>query len=307
MGFIINGETVEHEVIEEEFEAIKQHYQNLGEVVCCDRDEEFMGYARDNVLNRTLLLQAARKKFGEPSDADIDATIAKLKEEHGGEEKFYENTGYEPTDEFKIRRKVATTISVDKMVEDAVGDEPEPTEDELRAFYEEHIDRYMSPEEVSAGHIFREPKSQEDAEVCFADLRAARERLLAGEDFATVAKEVSDKKEDDEINLEYFKRGELMHEIEILTFSMNDDEISPVIATHFGLHLLKKTGTKKPEPIPFEELRDQLAETFVIDRREGRINGCIEALKEGAEIEETQPEWMQDAVETEPAHEHEPA
>ena len=311
MGFIINGDTVEHEVVEEEFEAIKQHYQNLGEVVCCDRDEEFMGYAKDNVLNRTLLQQASVKEFGEPSDAEIDSTIAKLKEEHGGEEQFYENTGYEPSDEFKIRRKVATTIAVDKMVEKAVGEEPEPTEDELRAFYDENIDRYMSAEQVSAGHIFREPKSQEDAEKCFADLRATRERLLAGEDFETVAREVSDKKADDEIFLDFFKRGELMHEIEILTFSMNDDEISPVIATHFGFHLLKKTGTRKPEPVPFEELRDQIAETFVTERREGRINRCIEALKEAAEIEETVPEWMQsadaDAAESEQSHEHEPA
>ena len=309
MGFIINGETVEHEIVEEEFEAIKQHYQNLGEVVCCDRDEEFMGYAKDNVVNRSLLLQASLKKFGDPGDADIDATIAKLKEEHGGEEKFYENTGYEPTDEFKIRRKVATTISVDNMVEEAVGDEPDPTEDELRAFYDEHIDRYMSAEEVGAGHIFREPKSQEDGELCFADLRAARKRLQAGEDFETVAREISDKKEDDEILLDYFKRGELMHEIEILTFSMDDDEVSPVIATHFGFHLLKKTGTKKPAPMPFEELHDQIAETFVTERREGRINACIAALKEAAEIEETQPEWMQDqdASESEQSHEHEPA
>ncbi len=310
MGFIINGENVDHEVVEEEFEAIKQHYQNRGEVVCCDRDEEFMGYATANVLNRTLLEQASLKKFGAPGEADIDATVAKLKEEHGGDEEFFKNTGYKPEDEQKIRRKIAATLAVDRMVEEAVGAEPDPTEEELRAYYEKNIDRYLTAEEVSAGHIFREPKSQAEAETCFSDLRTARQRLLDGEDFETVAKEVSDKKDSEEIFLDFYKRGELMHEIEILTFSMNDDEISPVIATHFGLHVLKKTGCKKPEPIAFEDIREQLVETFVLERREGRINGCIESLKAEAEIEEVLPEWMQaqgdgdGSHQTEHEHEH---
>lgn len=305
MGFIINGEAIDDELIEEEFDAIKQHYQNLGEVVCCDRDQEFLGYAKDNVLNRTLLQQASVKKFGESGDAEIDAMVARLKEQHGGDEAFYENTGYTPQDEFKIRRKISATISVDKVVEDAVGEEPEPSEEDLRAFYDEHIDRYLSAEEVSAAHIFKEPKSQEDADAAFAELRKARQRLLDGEDFDTVALEVSDKKEADEINLGFFKRGDLLHEIEILTFSMNDEEISPVIATHFGLHLLKKTGHKEPAPTPFEELREQIAESFVTERREGRIDACIEKLKAEAEIEETEPEHGFAAPD--PDHQHEPA
>ncbi len=303
MGFIINGQTIEHEVIEEEFEAIKQHYQNLGEVVCCDRDEEFMGYARENVLNRNLLLQASVKKHGEPTDAEVDAMLTKLKAEHGSEEEFYKNTGFTAEDEFKIRRQISTTIAVDRMVEEAIGEEPDPTEDELRAYYEKNLSRYMTAEEVSAAHIFKEPKSQEAAEVCFKELREARRRLLDGEDFDKLALEVSDKKEPDEINLDFFKRGELMHEIEIITFSMNEGEISPVIATHFGLHLLKKTGVKKPEPVPFEDLRDQLAESFVAERREGRINAQIEALKEAAEIEEVEPTWASAGAD----HEHETA
>ena len=304
MGYIINGQTVDHQVIEDEFEAIKQHYQNLGEVVCCDRDEEFMSYAKDNVLNRTLMHQASLKKFGEPSDADIDATLAKLKEDHGSEEAFYENTGFSREDDFKIRRQVATTLAVDRLVEEAIGEEPDPTDEELQAFYEENIDRYMTAEEVRASHIFREPKSQADAETCFSQLREVRRRALDGEDYDKLAAEHSDKKEADEIDLGFFKRGELMHEIEILTFSMNEGEVSPVIATHFGLHLLKKTGHKVPEPIPFEELRDKLTETFVTERREGRINGLIEKLKNEAEIEETEPVYGE---QTEHEHEHETA
>jgi len=50
-------------------------------------------------------------------------------------------------------------------------------------------------------------------------------------------------------------------------------------------------------------------ETFVLERREGRINGCIESLKAEAEIEEVLPEWMQAQGDGshQPEHEHEHA
>ena len=72
MAYIINGEKIEDSVIADEFESIKDHYQSMGEVVCCDRDEEFWEYARTNVINRTLLEQESNKRFGEVEDAAVD-------------------------------------------------------------------------------------------------------------------------------------------------------------------------------------------------------------------------------------------
>ena len=154
MAFIINEESVGDDLIEEEFDAIKDHYMNLGEVVCCDRDEEFMGYARDNVVNRTLLTQESGKRFGETTEAEIDATVEQLKQEHGGEEQFYSNTGFTPADDSRIRRKVAATISVDKLLEEEIGPDPEVSEEDLKDYYEENIDQFMSEEEVRVSQIF---------------------------------------------------------------------------------------------------------------------------------------------------------
>ena len=94
------------------------------------------------------------------------------------------------------------------------------------------------------------------------------ERVLDGEDFDTVANEASDKK-DDEIDLGFFKQGETMPEIESLTFSMRDGEISPVVATHFGFHIFKVTGRNLPEPVPFTQIKDQLAEPYLNQLRKG--------------------------------------
>ncbi|NNE92607.1 MAG: hypothetical protein HKN23_13250, partial [Verrucomicrobiales bacterium] len=153
MAILINGEKISDELIEEEFDSIKDYYINLGEVVCCDRDVEFQQRARENIINRTLLEQASIEKNGETSDGEVDAMLEKLKSEHGGEDEFYQNTGFNRGDEFQIRRKIRSTITVDKILEEHIGEDPDPTEENLRAFYEENIDNYMSEEEVRVSQI----------------------------------------------------------------------------------------------------------------------------------------------------------
>lgn len=285
MAFIINGEQVGDDVLEEEFDAIKDHYMSLGEVVCCDRDEEFMGLARDNVINRILLTQEATKRFGAPTDEEIDSMVEQLKADHGGEKEFYDNTGFNPGDMPRIREKVAATIGVDRLLEAEVGPDPEPSEDELRAHYEKTIERYLTEEKVRVSQVFKEPNSHEDAKRCYQELRDAREKLLDGADFVETAKVVGDKPAE-EIDLGFLKMGETMPEIESIVFSLRKDEISPVVATHFGFHLFQTTDRKAAEPIPFEQVAQQVRESFLTEHRESAINGLIGQLKDAGSIEE---------------------
>jgi parvulin-like peptidyl-prolyl isomerase len=212
-----------------------------------------------------------------------------LKEEHGGEEQFYSNTGFTKADDSRIRRKVAATIAVDKLLEEEIGPDPEVGDDDLKAFYDENIDQFMSEEEVRVSQIFMEPKSHEQAKECYQALRKTRDRVLDGEDFESVANEVGDKK-GEEIDLGFFKQGDTMPEIEALTFSMRDGEISPIVATHFGFHIFKVTGRKSPEPVPFEQIKDQLKEPFLNRRREGMMKELVDRLKAASTIEEVTEE-----------------
>ncbi len=294
MALTINQETISDEDLYEEFEAIKTHYQNLGEVVCCDRDPEFSELARENLLNRTLLNQESITRFGEVSEEAIAGKLEELKEQHGGEEQFYENTGLEKGDDSGIAKKVAMSISVDRLVDAEIGEDSEPDEADLKQFYEKNIDAYMSPEEVSASHIFLEPQDEAAAEKAFADLKEARGKVLDGADFAEIAAPFL-QKEEDSVELGFFKRGDLMNELENIAFSMRDGETSPVINTQFGYHVLHRTGGKPSKPIPMEEISDSLMEQFLLDRREQLMSDLIEGLKSKATIEELEEEIEEEA------------
>ncbi len=288
MSLIINGEEIDEMTIEEEFDAIKEHHERLGDVVCCDRDDEFRGYAVDNVINRTLLSQESLKRFGEPTADEIEEAIEALKEQHGGEDQFYENIGMRPEQAEEIKAKVATTLTVDKILSDYVGDPPEPTDAALRKFYKDHQKEYLTEEEVHTWHIYLEPQGSEESVTFFAKLREARQALLAGADFEEMAKKLC--REDHHMDLGFYKRGGLMQEVEIITFSMNVGEISPVVATHFGYHIFKLMDRKEPKPVPFKEVKEAVAERFLTEARESKINELLDALKKTATVEEIKPE-----------------
>src|ERR1041384_1866223 len=94
MPLVINGEQIDDALLEQEFSAIKAHFESLGNVSCCERDEEFRGYARDNIVARVLLAQEAERTVAPLTDVEIDSAIEQLKAEHGGEEKFAAATGF---------------------------------------------------------------------------------------------------------------------------------------------------------------------------------------------------------------------
>ncbi len=284
MAFIINGKHIGDEVLEDEFESIKEHYQSLGEVVCCDRDTEFRDYARDNVINRTLLEQESAKRYGDISAEALEARFEEIKAEHGDEQKFYDNTGFNPGDRRIILEKLESSMVVDRLFEAELQLPGDPTDEELETYYQENLSRYMSTEQVRVSQIFIEPSSHEAAREAYIALRELRRELFAGKDFDLAAREHGSS-EDREIDLGYMKQGETMPEVEAITFSMEVGEISPIVATHYGFHLFKVTDRREPAPIPRDEIPG-LREQYLQERRALAIEELIERLKAAGSIEE---------------------
>ena len=283
MPLTINGEPVEDGLIDAEFSQIKAHFERQANISCCERDDEFLGYAKDNVIARVLLSQKAQEVIAKPEAAAITARLDKLKGEYGSEEEFYFNIGISPGQEEQIHGDIANSIQIDDLVARIVGELPVPGEKKLRAHYEENLKDFMTPEEVRALHIFKSLNKSEDREALFAELREVRTTALNGEDFMELVRGHSEKPEE-EADLGWYKRGELMDEFELITFSMEIDEISPVFATQWGMHLAKLIDRRPPEPIPFETVQDEIAERINAEKKDAKLNEYVAKLKEEADI-----------------------
>lgn len=289
MALIINGEHIDDEIIEAEFRHIKGHFERTLQVACCERDPEFRGMAKDNLISRALLNQESRRRFPSVPEEDITARLNKLIDEAGGETQFYMNIGMPSRDEAVIRENVAGGVRLDKTLQAVYAPEPDPTEAELKACYEANLKHYMTEEEIKASHITKGLQGATSRQEIYQTMRELRSELLAGADFAKLAEEHR-ADEQQQVDLGWFKRGEFMEEFETIAFSMGEGEISPVFTTQLGFHICTVTGRKPSVARPFDEVRDAVKERFIEEYRDKKFNALLEELKATAKIEDTDPE-----------------
>ena len=289
MPVVVNGEVVDEDILSQEFASIKAQFESMGKISCCERDDEFRGYARDNIVSRMLLNQEAARAMPEPSLDEIDAAIKQLKEDHGGEEQFFTNTGLTPDQQDVIRENVGLNLRVDHLLRNVCGPDPTPTEAEIDQYYQDHKDQFLTQTEVRALHILKTVRKVEDREKMFEELCQLREAAVNGADFEELARKNSDIPPE-EADLGFFKRGELLDEFELVAFSMRPGEISPVFGTQFGLHLAKITDRKSAQAKPLAEVRDEVIRLILEEARNTKIKAYIDSLKAKAQIDEIEEE-----------------
>lgn len=195
-----------------------------------------------------------------------------------------EGRNLQKTDEFKqreafFRRKLLMGLMLQDHARSLVTDEA------LRKIYDEQIKPMGAAEEVRARHILfradsKDAKAQEEAQ---ARARAALERIKKGEEFATVATELTEDPSGKENggDLDYFTKDQMVPEFANIAFQMSPGQVSNPIRTQFGWHIIKLED-RRNRPVPeFEKVRPQI-ETFLIRRGQTELIG---QLREKAKIE----------------------
>ena len=282
----VNGEAVAPDLIEGEFRAIKSQAESLGNISCCERDPEFRALARENVLARVLLNQEAQNRALEVTEAEIDEALERIEAQHGGRDALLANLGLHPCQIADVRADIANGLRVEKTLRACLGPLPEPTEVEVRAYYEAHLDQYLTEEEIRETHLFKQVPKSEDRQRIYDDLRALRRRARAGEDFGRLAHEHTDK-EDKLTDLGWFRQQDFMDEFSTIVFSLDEGEMSPVFPSYFGLHLAQCTGRRPAAPRPFDDVRDDVRAHLIAEDQQAKSRLLVEQLKARAEIQES--------------------
>jgi len=167
-------------------------------------------------------------------------------------------------------------ILISKVVEEEAKKSGPVSEDDVKVYYEENKEKYMVPETIRASHILT--GTEEEAE-------AAKGELDRGAEFAAVAKEYSkDLTKDRGGDLGYFGRDQMIPEFEKAAFNLNVGEISGIIKTRFGYHIIELTERKPAVYQSFDEVKDAVRTSIIRDRQRQRFDEFTKKLKEKAKI-----------------------
>jgi parvulin-like peptidyl-prolyl isomerase len=141
-------------------------------------------------------------------------------------------------------------------------------EEEARTLYSQRASIYDVPEQVRARHVLLkiapDATEAENAET-EARAREVLKRLRDGEDFATVATEISEDPGSKESggDLGLFGRGQMVKPFEDVAFSLEPGELSDVVRSDFGFHIIRVEEHNLAKQTPFEEVREQLASELI--------------------------------------------
>ena len=195
-------------------------------------------------------------------------------------------------DDFLLAReaKARGAESVEVLLADGLA---EPTEDELRAEWARELKENPAlgrvEERVEASHILAlcpRTATEEEEAAARAKIGALRDRVLAGEDFAAVAREASDCPSRDRGGaLGWFGHGVMVPEFEQAAFSQPVGETGEPVRTEYGFHLVLVTGREPGRALAFEEVREDVSERLRLRLLEERRLALLETLRAAARLE----------------------
>jgi peptidyl-prolyl cis-trans isomerase D len=153
---------------------------------------------------------------------------------------------------------------------------PEP---DVQRAYRQNIDQYTQTEQVRASHILLNTEGKNEAEIrSKADALLAQ--LKAGADFAALAKANSQDPASAARggDLDFFGRGRMVPEFDAVAFSLPVGQLSDVVRTQFGFHIIKVTDKKAAEVQPLETVRTQITEQLKFERAQTRVQDLSTAI-----------------------------
>lgn len=230
--------------------------------------------AVQDLIDEALVDQAAKAANVAVTAAEVDAAMAKIKEQMGGEEQFtqalqmYGISAASFRDYQEFRLKATKILGKDITVEEA----------ELQQFFTDHVKEY-DKRQIHARHIL--VADEETA-------KAVKAELDKGTDFATLAKEKSTEPAAQQTggDLGTFGRGKMDTAFEEVVFALKKDEISAPFQTQFGWHVAQVLEITGDAPT-YEAVKETVKEDLIAQKVNEKLSSWLEELRSDAKITNT--------------------
>jgi peptidyl-prolyl cis-trans isomerase C len=160
----------------------------------------------------------------------------------------------------RVRREELMAIMLDHKRQEIAASMPDLTEQAKEA-YQANPEKYLIPEQIQAAHVLLKAASQEEIAQRRDEAKAILTRAQQGEDFAKLAREFSEDEGSASQggDLGFFPRGRMVAEFEEAAFALQEPgEISDIVETPFGLHIIKLESRRPEQQLTFEKVKDSL-------------------------------------------------
>ncbi len=286
---VVNGLVITQEDFDREMSRIKRQLLNMGKHL---KDSQMPGIKKEvleSLINRELLYQETQRKGINIDKATINEQMMTLKKQFPSEAEFKSALTKANLSEDTVKTQIERRLAIKQFIDAYIAKKTTVSAREIKALYENHPDLFKQPEQVRASHILIKVDPQAD-KVKKAEARnkikEIQQKLQKGEDFTTLAKALSEGPSKAKGgDLGYFSRGQMVKSFEEAAFALRLNEVSDIVETKFGYHLIKVMEKKPETTTAFEDVKDKIGQYLKQEKVQREVSIYVDKLKGKAKVE----------------------
>ncbi len=251
-------------------------------------EEQLSEEALQVLIENELLFQEAQRRGFSAAQEAVEQEMAAIAGQFPGPASFEKALAQMNVSREDLRRDLERAQTVERMVESAIEPGIGVSPEEARAYYDANPQLFTDPERIHLKHVLLrvEPSTTEEQKAKMRQtLEGLRARALAGESFETLADQYSqDLRAGKGGDLGYVTRGQLARDFEQAVFALQSGQLSGVVSSPYGYHLLKAVDHQPASLVSFERVKVSLAGFLHRSRVDEAVTALARELREKAKI-----------------------
>ena len=248
----------------------------------------FLNMVLDALIGERLVFMDSDARQVGPTDGEVEERVQAIIATYGGEEGFQQALAAQGIDHAYVRRQVRQALSIDKVMEGEIKPDIRIEEAAVKAYYERYGEGMIVPDTYKLRHILKQlPDGVEARQIAIAELEGLRTRIAEGADFAALAREYSDdaRTRDEGGQLPWMVFSGVEKSFEEAVRALKVGELSGVVETRLGLHLLQLQEKQVQRLKTFEEAREEITNILAVRATREAIQERVTNLRSSAKIE----------------------
>jgi peptidyl-prolyl cis-trans isomerase SurA len=287
---VVNKEIITLSEVEKRIPPLKEEIVTEDRLEKQKRMQALCREVLEKLIEEKLIDQEVKKSGIKIPNKDIEALVEEIKRRNSATQEDLEKAlAAEGLTIETYKKQIEKSLQRQKLINWSVKVEEKPAEKELREVYQKNIRRYRTNETYRPAQIlFATPKGATPEEIreTRKSCQMVLEKIKKGEDFGEMAllysQDTSSKGRGD---LGYFRKGELLPVLEREALRLKVGEVSGIIRTDFGFHIIKLLDRTGTDPLPFEEVIERVKAEYYDGEMEKAFRQYLSTLKEKAVIE----------------------
>ena len=286
---VVNGTIITQDYFDREMDSIKQRISSSGKPVADSQLSLIKKRVLESIIGAELIYQKSQSKGIKIDESEINKQWEAMKERFPTENELNNALKEMKLSEKEVKSQIKKGLAIQKFIDTQIVQKVMVSDKEVKAYYDSRPNDFKQPAQVKASHILIKIETNADEskkKEARKKIEKIQKKIKKGEAFAALAKESSQCPSSAKGGeLGYFSRGQMVKPFEEAAFALKVGDVSDIVESKFGYHLIKVNDQKDETTIDFEKVKSELQKAIKQDKIKREINSYVAKLRGKAKVE----------------------